>query len=253
MKIIIFDTYTLIMSFYQQIAPYYHHIFKVNINQIDFVKSKIPENDATIIDVGCGIGTLSFELIAYYKHVLGIDMDAEMIQTALKAKETVLKPVEFQQLSMLQLNTLNTKNSIDGVVCFGNTLVHLNSLNEVADFLQQAKAVLKSNGKLLLQIVNYDRIISKNIKHLPLIENDEIIFERNYSYQELENKIDFNTQLTVKATQQIIENSIQLLPLLKKDLTLLLNKAGFDNCNYYGNFKQEPYTINSPALIIEAW
>lgn len=241
------------MSFYQQIAPFYHHIFKINVKQVDFIKSKIPENNSSIIDIGCGIGTLSFELINYYTNVLGIDMDAEMIQSALKTKEEVLKSVQFQQLSMLKLNTINQVNSADGIVCFGNTLVHLNSLNEVADFLQQAKTTLKLNGKLLLQIVNYDKIISKNIKQLPLIENDEIIFERNYSYQMLDNKMAFNTRLTVKSTQQVIENSITLLPILKKELAILLKNAGFSNCNYYGNFNQELYTTDSPALIIEAW
>ena len=241
------------MSFYQQIAPYYHHIFKINANQVDFSKLKIPESDCKVLDIGCGIGTLSFELTNYYKHVLGIDMDAEMVRAASKKKKDKSNSIQFKQISMLKLDTLIDNNSVDGIICFGNTLVHLNSLDEIADFLQQSKAVLKSNGKLLLQIVNYDKILARNIKKLPLIENDEIIFERNYCYRKSENKIDFNTRLTVKSTQQTIENSIELLPLLKKDLTLLLNNAGFNNCNYYGNFNQEPHSIDSPAIIIEAW
>lgn len=241
------------MSFYQQIAPYYHHIFKINVNQVDFITLKIPESGCKVLDIGCGIGTLSFALTNYYKNVLGIDMDAEMIRVATKKMKAEFKSIHFQQISMLKLDAFIDKNSIDGVICFGNTLVHLNSLNEIAEFLNQSKALLKSNGKLLLQIVNYDKIIEKNIRQLPIIENDEIIFERNYCYRKSENKIDFNTRLTVKSTQQIIENSIELLPLLKKDLARLLHMAGFDNCNYYGNFNQEPYSMDSPALIIEAW
>ena len=241
------------MSFYQQIASYYHHIFKINVNQVDFIKSKIPESDGKLLDIGCGIGTLSFELSNYYKNVLGIDMDAEMIRAALSKKEVTSKPIQFIQLSMLELNASIDKNSIDGIICFGNTLVHLNSINEIEDFLQQSKAVLKSNGKLLLQIVNYDKILSNNIKQLPIIENDEIIFERNYCYHKQENKIDFNTRLIVKETQQIIDNSIELFPVLKNELAPLLNKAGFNNCNYYGNFKKKSHTVDSPALIVEAW
>jgi len=241
------------MSFYQQIAPYYRHIFKINANQVDFIKFIIPESDSKILDIGCGIGTLSFELTNYYKNILGIDMDAEMIRVASKNMVAASKSLHFQQLSMLKLDAFIDEKSLDSIICFGNTLVHLNSLNEIANFLQQSKAILKSNGKLLLQIVNYNRIIEKNIKQLPLIENDEIIFERNYFYRKTENKIDFNTRLTVKSTQQIIENSIELLPLLKEELALLLNKAGFKNCNYYGNFNKETYAIDSPALIIEAW
>ena len=241
------------MSFYQQIAPYYHHIFKINAKQVDFIKFKIPDSDCRILDVGCGIGTLSFELVKYYKNILGIDMDAEMIRVASEKQKDALKPIQFQQLGMLKLDTFINKNIVDGIICFGNTIVHLNSLDEIALFLKQSKAVLKRNGKLLLQIVNYDRIIEKNIQQLPFIENDEIIFKRDYCYRKTENKIDFNTYLTVKSTQQIIENSIELLPLLKEELALLLMKAGFENCNYYGNFNKERYSINSPALIVEAW
>ena len=241
------------MGFYQQIAPYYHHIFKINSTQVDFIRLKIPESDGTVLDVGCGIGTLSFALTNYYKSVLGIDMDAEMIRAASIKKGNKPESVQFKQLSMLELNTSFAENSINGIICFGNTLVHLNALEEVSEFLQQSKTVLKSNGKLLLQIVNYDKIIEKNITQLPLIENDTITFERYYSYRKLENKIDFNTRLTVKSTQQLIENGIALLPLLKKELAQLLNNAGFKHCNYYGNFNEEPYTIDGPALIVEAW
>ncbi len=180
-------------------------------------------------------------------------MDAEMIRAASIKKGNKPESVQFKQLSMLELNTSFAENSINGIICFGNTLVHLNALEEVSEFLQQSKTVLKSNGKLLLQIVNYDKIIEKNITQLPLIENDTITFERYYSYRKLENKIDFNTRLTVKSTQQLIENSIALLPLLKKELAQLLNNAGFKHCNYYGNFNEEPYTIDSSALIVEAW
>ena len=241
------------MSFYQEIAAYYHHIFKINSNQSDFIKSKIPEIEGEILDIGCGIGTLSLELSNYYNCVLGIDMDAEMIRAASKKTENISKNIDFKQISMLEMVPFIDKNSVEGIICFGNTLVHLNSLDEIADFLQQSKTVLNSNGKLLLQIVNYDKILGKNIKQLPIIENDEIIFERKYEYRKSENKIDFNTRLTVKSTQQIIENSIELLPVLKNELAILLKNAGFNTCNYYGNFNQELYTMDSPALIVEAW
>lgn len=241
------------MSFYKQIAPYYHHIFKTNAAQINFVTSKIINRESNIVDVGCGIGTLSFELMNCYNSVIGIDMDSEMIESALRKTDTTSKNIQFRELSMLALNKAIDKNSVDGIICFGNTLVHLKSLEEVAHFLQQAKDILKPNGKLLFQIVNYDRILSKNVKQLPLIDNYEIIFERHYNYRKPENKIDFNTQLTVKSTKQIIKNSIELLPVLKSEIEGLLNISGFTHSNFYGNFKKEPYTIDSPALIVEAF
>ncbi|WP_026812556.1 class I SAM-dependent methyltransferase [Arenibacter certesii] len=241
------------MSFYQQIAPYYHHIFKINDKQIEFVTLKLPAIDSKLLDIGCGIGTLSLALSSYFQDITGIDMDPEMIRVAKTKEIGISKSVQFHVESMLKLEAFTDKNSIDGIVCFGNTLVHLSSLDEIADFLQQSKTVLKTNGKLLMQIVNYDKVIKKNIRQLPTIENDEITFERNYDYRSNENKVIFNTRLTVRSTQQVIKNSIQLIPVLKKELTGLLSKAGFDHYNFYGNFNQEDYSVDSPALIVEAW
>ncbi|HZJ74910.1 MAG TPA: class I SAM-dependent methyltransferase [Perlabentimonas sp.] len=241
------------MSFYQQIAPYYHHIFKLNPNQVNFIKIKIPETNCSILDVGCGVGTLSFELGSYYRHVLGVDMDAEMIHIALRTQKGEPNSVHFQQVGMLSLNSFIEKNSVDAIICFGNTLAHLNSLDEIAVFLQQAKAVLKPSGKLLLQIINYDRIIEQDIRQLPVIDNDEITFERDYVFRKSANKIDFNARLTVKSTQQIVETTVELLPLLKKQVETLLCSAGFDNYYFYGSFNQAPFSIDSYALIVEAW
>ncbi|MCM2302425.1 MAG: class I SAM-dependent methyltransferase [Flavobacteriaceae bacterium] len=241
------------MSFYKQIAPYYHHIFKINQDQVHFVQQKIIDKSSYLLDVGCGIGTLSFELSHYYTQITGIDLDAEMIQYALNQQDRKLNSLQFHQLSMLELNQKFDKNSFDGIICFGNTLVHLNSLDQVMDFLKQAKSILKSDGKLLIQLVNYDRILSKQIKELPLIENDEILFERKYHYNTETNSIDFNTLLTVKSTHQQIKNSVVLLPILKSALEQLLKKAGFQNSNFFGNFKGEMYDLDSPALIVEAW
>lgn len=241
------------MNFYQSIAPYYHHIFKINQDQVHFVQQKIIDKSSYLLDVGCGIGTLSFELSHYYTQITGIDLDAEMIQYALNQQDRKLNSLQFHQLSMLELNQKFDKNSFDGIICFGNTLVHLNSLEQVMDFLKQAKSILKSDGKLLIQLVNYDRILSKQIKELPLIENDEILFERKYHYNTETNSIDFNTLLTVKSTHQQIKNSVVLLPILKSALEQLLKKAGFQNSNFFGNFKGEMYDLDSPALIVEAW
>lgn len=239
------------MSFYQSIAPYYHHIFKINAAQLNYIKSKISDPNSQLIDVGCGIGTLSFELAKYYGNVVGIDLDAEMIRVAQQQNGT--NKVQFRQFGMLELSAHLENKSVDGIICFGNTLVHLNSNDEVFEFLLQAKSVLKFNGKLLMQMVNYDRILNCEIKQLPLIENDEILFERNYLYKKSLNKIDFHTRLTVKSTQQIIESSVELLPILQSELNELLVKAGFKNLKYYGNFNQESYTMDSPALVVEAW
>lgn len=241
------------MSFYQQIAPYYHYIFKINQAQVNFIKDFVHDKNALMVDMGCGIGTLSFELNNFYKQVVGVDLDSAMIHVATNKKEMEHSTVEFLQAGMLNLIDILRPKSVDGLICFGNTLVHLNSLDEVTQFIQQSKTVLKKDGMLLIQLVNYDRILSKDISSLPTVENDELIFERRYTYQQDVKKIDFNTKLMVKSNGSIIENSVELLPVLQKQMESILLNCGFEQLQFFGNFTKEAFNSSeSTALIVAA-
>ncbi|WP_321298486.1 class I SAM-dependent methyltransferase [Marinifilum fragile] len=242
------------MDFYQSISKYYQYIFPLNKMQLDFIGKNHPQakDQLSILDIGCAIGDLSMELAKTYQKVIGIDLDKGMIDQAIR-KGKNYKNLEFHLQNMLELDTAFESNSFDIIACFGNTLVHLNSDDEVLQFFQNAKAVLKKDGKLLFQIINYDRIIDQKIDHLPTIENDVIKFERNYKYHPSQEKVDFETILSIKENKNSIRNCIALLALRKSKVEELLQKAGFTNISFFGNFKRENLTENSMPLIVEAY
>ncbi|WP_321281399.1 class I SAM-dependent methyltransferase [Marinifilum fragile] len=242
------------MDFYQSISKYYQYIFPLNKMQLDFIGKSHPQakDQLSILDIGCAIGDLSLELAESYQKVIGIDLDKGMIDKAI-TKGKNYKNLEFHLQNMLELDTAFESNSFDIIACFGNTLVHLNSNEEVLQFFRNAKAVLKKDGKLLFQIINYDRIIDQKIDHLPTIENDVIKFERNYKYHSSLGKVDFETILSIKENDNSIQNCIALLALRKSKIEELLHKAGFSNISFFGNFKRENLTENSMPLIVEAY
>jgi len=153
---------------------------------------------------------------------------------------------------MLDLESNDLLQVMDVVLCFGNTLVHLSSEDEILNFLQQAKQLLKPGGKLMIQLINYDRIFNHGIKGLPTIENDEIRFVRNYHYTEDESKLDFETILSIKNSGEEIRNNVRLFPIRKERLHELIMQAGFGDICFYGNFKRAPFSADSIPLIIEA-
>ena len=55
--------------------------------------------------------------------------------------------------------------------CFGNTLVHLQSIELMGKMLKGVFAVLKPGGHFLLQILNYDFILDEQVSELPLIDS----------------------------------------------------------------------------------
>ena len=155
-------------------------------------------------------------------------------------------------MNMLEVNEIFEENSFDRVVSFGNTLVHLDSREEVEEFFQKVYKTLKFNGFFIVQIINYNRIIEKNIKNLPTIDNEKVKFVRDYEYDKSIGKVDFITELTIKEANLNIKNNIKLLALTKIEIQKFLGEIGFRNIEFYGDFEGRELSDNSEAVIFVA-
>lgn len=237
-------------KFYSSIAEYYQHIFPFNPEQINFLRNVLPYNGAKILDVGCAVGELDFALTAFGFPVWGIDLDAEMIGKANKLKPADAMFPVFGQRDMRKLSERFPESFFNTVLCFGNTLVHLLTEDEILDFLRETYKILMPDGKLSIQILNYQHIIANNITSLPLIDNAHVRFERNYIFRKDSGLIDFNTRLTIKETGQEIENSVVLYALQKRKLLEMLEKSGFEVVTLCGNFNGSPFSETGLPLIV---
>lgn len=237
-------------TFYASIADNYDYIFPYNPAQVNFVQQFLKEEDCGgVLEVGCGTGNLSFGLASVFKRVEAIDLDREMLSIA--REKNTYEHLNFHELNMLNLSDIENGEEFDGVVCFGNTMVHLKNLQQVELFVLQTKTLLKPGGSLFIQIINYDRILDKKVSALPTIDNDHIKFVRNYEYLEDIHKIDFKTKLTLKKSMEQIENSQLLFPIRKNELEFILKKY-FSEVKYYGNFKGDELSVDSIPLIVVA-
>ena len=225
-------------QFYNQIAEKYDFIFPLSPAHKTFFASEL--HGKTILDVGAATGNLTAYLSSQGYEVTAIDLSERLIA---KAAE---KGVTVQQLNMLAIDELPT---FDNIVCIGNTLPHLDSKTSVQLFLQKAYRKLTQGGKLVLQLVNFQKYFAQQqgdyLGNLPLIENDKVKFERYYYLNE-EGKIRFKTIL-----DDTIKNEELLQPIFADQLTEWLTQIGFQAINLYGNFKKDPFDKEkSMALII---
>ncbi len=240
------------MSFYLSIRPWYDQIFPFTPAQLDFVLSYGSDPGLSIVDVGCGTGSLIVALAETFRSTAGLDPDESMLESA--RMKALAKPVGtwFLEAGMLDLERELTPGSVDRLICFGNTVPHLADKAEVAEFARQARTVLKPDGLILIQIINYDRILDQHLDSLPTIENDECQFIRKYQYTENPTHIRFQTQLTLKNSGQTIENDVPLIALRPADLRSVLEEAGFGSVEEFGGFRKEPLSAQSQPYIIIA-
>jgi glycine/sarcosine N-methyltransferase len=142
----------------------------------------------------------------------------------------------------------------DTVFCIGNSIVHLGSADQIRNAIMQMKGLLNADGTLILQIINFDRILQKGITSLPTISNPErkLEFKRDYSLDESSGLIHFDSILTVEENDRTtkLENRVDLYPLRSRNLQEILDGVGFRTISFFGGFNEETYEPADSFLLV---
>ncbi len=238
-------------DFYSSISKYYHEIFPYNPAQLIFT-SKYTEGLAgkRILDIGCATGELAYQLAKAGSVVTGIDLNEDLL---FQAKTKKVDPnLTFQKADMLELESDFHPHQFDAVLCYGNTLVHLSSDQKVYKMFRGVHQVLKQGGTFLIQILNYDYIISEKITQLPVIETPDIKFIRSYLIEDNNPVIKFRTELHIRKEDRVIYNETPLLALHSHQVKGLLSDAGFTDVFLFASFKEEPFGGTHLPLVLKA-
>ena len=160
--------------------------------------------------------------------------------------------IDFSVLSMTDLDRLDSRFS--GIYCIGNTLVHLEDLSQVEGMLRQTRNLLVNEGVLIIQIVNYDRILSRGIDHLPAMHAGPVTMERQYAMDPDGRHIIFTIELEEHQGSSVnhLKESTVLLPLTSAELTGFLQNESFSEISLYGTYEGGEFTADSPACIVKA-
>jgi ubiquinone/menaquinone biosynthesis C-methylase UbiE/DNA-binding transcriptional ArsR family regulator len=93
-------------SYFESVAGDWEHIRQNYFDDrvASLAIEKLLPRDLVIADIGCGTGTLTFELARFAKKVIGVDLSPQMLRRAREvAKEKELRNVDFRSGDALQL------------------------------------------------------------------------------------------------------------------------------------------------------
>ncbi len=209
------------------------------------ILEKAPER--SVIDLGCGTGEHSRFLAGEGFRAVGLDRSESMLA---KAQEKPLSPnLQFVLGEIQNLGDV-VKGRFGAAISLGNTLVHLPERQDLERAFASLAQVLEPGGIFLFQVLNYERIFEKNIRHLPLNfrqeEDGEIIFVRLMELLE-EGKIRFcpttlkYNPLADPPVQVVRSRMTQLRGWRQADLLPLLQGAGFSILSIHGDMKGGPF------------
>ena len=243
------------MSFYEEFYRHYDAVFPVKKEKLQFLKDSFEElpAGAALLDIGCGTGGYTIEMGKLGYHTVGIDLESAMLQQAAEKASHVRTYSEFKLLDMKDLSSLYSQPCFSGVFSYGNVFAHLSGQKEVHELCRKIHGVMRVGGVLVVQIVNYDRVIQQKVNTLPTIENKEegVKLVRRYHHRD-DGLIDFATDLIVKGEgeEKRYENKIPLYPLGSKDFLGTLKSLGFESTETFGDFKESPFKPNESFFLV---
>jgi len=216
---------------YQYLSQYYNVLFPIPNKLNTFIKPYItPFKHA--IDLGCGTGRLVNMMSEYDMHALGVDLDEHMITYA----RMCYPQLRFKTQNMLELSD-NRKYHL--VTCLGNTIVHLDE-TQLFTFLSRMKKIVHKNGYLIIQLLNYHRILENKPLELKTIVHEHVTLYRQYTY--LEKAISFKAILNTHVGDKYEADTI-IYPYLPEDFMKIFDEIGMQY-HLYGNLDHKRFEIN---------
>lgn len=258
------------MSFYSQFAPYYDSIFPLEERAYEFLRSFVPHaargaptgaarpGAARVLDLGCGTGDYCGRFASDGIEATGIDLDPEMVAVA----ERRYPNATFRVADMRGLGcpsppadahdragrapSSGTRDlaglpaPFSMVYSIGNVVSHIRKA-ELPSFLEGVRATLEPSGVWIVQVVNWDHILTRNRHRFPdiVIEGGRVVFTREYPLVSDE-RVRFVTRL-IDAGKTVFEGEVALHPMRSSEYIERTSDLGFELVGHYADFARTPY------------
>jgi glycine/sarcosine N-methyltransferase len=213
-----------------------------------FLRGLLPAS-GRVLDLGCGTGEHSRFLASKGYDVTGIDSSPAMLAKAVEAALPV--NLRFLPGDIADVAALTT-GSFEAAICVGNTLPHLTEDSALRRLLGGLRMRLRPGAPLLLQVLNYERILGKGIRSLPLNfrgedeAGGEIVFLRVMTPLGGGRLVFTPTTLRYRPQgdppiEVVTSRNVELRAWTHPELDAALREAGFETVESYGTVGDVPY------------
>lgn len=217
-------------------------------NKKNHLKNFLTSEMKSVADIGCGSGVDSIALASLGFKVAAFDPSAEMLKYAKSNAGRMNVKVEFQNYSADNIPK-EFDEKFDLIVSLGNTFANIPK-EKFVESLKRCYNILRPNGQLLIQILNYEKILADKHRIVNITEGNDKYFLRFYDF--LDEHIVFNilTFSKVKPPDNKLI-STKVYPHSAENFISGLEIAGFNSFQFYSNLELAAFSKEkSKDLII---
>ena len=139
-----------------------------------------PASNKIAIDLGAGNGLQSIPLAEIGFQVLAVDFSRQLLDE-LKVNARDLNVTTIID-DIKNVETFADKPEL--IVCYGDTLTHLNDKTEIKDFLAKISNSLCENGKVILSFRDYSKELTGTDRFIPVRSDNTKILTCILDYEE---------------------------------------------------------------------
>jgi SAM-dependent methyltransferase len=200
-----------------------------------------------VLDLGCGTGEHARFLAEKGFEVVGVDVSDTMLARA--REDGVPNGVTFVQGDLAHVESA-VSGQFGGAICLGNTLVHITNYETLVVLLGGVRKVLLPGAPLVIQVLNYERLVHDGQRCLPMtfIQDDEgeAIFLRVMTHKPDGGVIFTPAMLRYRpdgepALEVMTAHNVPLHGWKRAELESALDAAGFKLRQLYGTMADVPH------------
>lgn len=240
---------------YSQFAFYYDELTK-NVDykgRAKYFLSLLEKHGAKAgltLDLACGTGSLTMELLKMGVDVFGVDSSPEML---MQAKDKAYDEEEDVLFLMQKMQNLDLYGKVDTVICALDSINHLKNEDELQKTFNRVSLFLNDDGHFIFDV-------NTIFKHRNILANNAFVYETDNVYCVWQNFLQEDD--SVKISLDFFENqngkyarsseSFSEQVFSPEILEKMLKKAGFEKPAIYNELSFDSPDEESQRLVFVA-
>ena len=217
--------------------------------RFDYINNFLIENNitnGTVLDLACGTGSMSIELIKNGFDVIGIDLSENMLELA---SNRLLEYCDNFSLLKGSMTDYRLEKSVKACICSLDSINHLNDINDVEKTFCNVYYSLDENGVFVFDV-------NTIYKHNEILANNTFVFDEEDFYLVWDNEFVSDRVVRIlldmfvwngKAYDRFSE-SFEETAYSIDDLLNALSRAGFSDISVYDELTLNPPREKSERL-----
>ena len=205
--------------------------------------------DARVLDLACGHGRHAIALARRGMAVMGQDLNEGYLR---KAREDAARAGVGIKTVHSDMRDIPFADEFDAVINMFTAFGYFDSEDEDLRVLKSIANALKSGGKLLLDTINREWVLSNYVQNDWRTDDNGNTFleHREFDLVTGRNRVTFSIVTADGTRRESPGHDVRLYTLT--ELVRLLDASGLRLSSIYGDYNGTPYTINTPRMIVVA-